>query len=120
MARRLPSALGLGDNFCANYHDATAHQSLRPRLARAGHGPPKNLSRVYGENERLYSEVAEERLAPSEALRLRRSVVIHPPDELRALCVFKNPAAFDAGRDTQSFAIFCDCAAGNINALRAE
>ena len=110
----------MGHDFRANYYDAAAHQSLRPRLARAGHGPPEILSRIYEEDERLYSEVAEERLAPPEALRLRRSVVIHPPDELRALCVFKNPAAFYAGRDTQSFAIFCDCAAGNINALRAE
>ena len=110
----------MGHDFRANYYDAAAHQSLRPRLARAGHGPPENLSRVYGENERLYSEVAEERLAPSEALRLRRSVVIHPPDELRALCVFKNPAAFDAGRDTHRLPIFGHCSARNIYALISQ
>lgn len=110
----------MGHDFRANYYDAAAHQSLRPRLARAGHGPPEILSRIYEEDERLYSEVAEERLAPSEALRLRRSVVIHPPDELRALCVFKNPAAFNTARNIHRLPIFSHRTAGNINALRAE
>ena len=120
MACGLPSALGMGHDFCANYYDAAAHQSLRPRLARAGHGPPEILSRIYEEDERLYSEVAEERLAPSEALRLRRSVVIHPPDELRALCVFKYPAAFDAGRDAHRLPIFRYRAASYVDTLIAQ
>ena len=49
----------MGHDFRANYYDAAAHQSLRPRLARARHGLPEILSRLYGAHERLYSEVAE-------------------------------------------------------------
>ena len=108
----------MGHDFRANYYDAAAHQSLRPRLARAGHGPPEILSRIYEEDERLYSEVAEERLAPSEALRLRRSTAFHPQDEMRTLRVFENPAAFYAAGDVHRLSVFRNGTARNIYALR--